>query len=62
MYGRNSPLSFLEDVPRTTSYPVALAASLYVTLIVEPLTFTLVITGASGVVAVTENAYPLDLE
>ena len=38
----------------------AFAAALYVTLIVDPLTLTFVITGASGVIADTTNGYALD--
>ena len=50
----------MEDVPSTTSYPVALAAALYVTFTVVPLTFTLVMIGASGVIADTTNGYAFD--
>ena len=51
-----SKWSNLEPFPRTTSYPVELADSLYVTVIVEPFVLTLRISGLSGVIAVTENA------
>ena len=58
--GRVSPLTFFVDVPRTTSYPSALDAFVYVTVTVEPLTLTLVITGWDGVIALTTNGYAFD--